>query len=93
MVKRYTPSTQLLVVELLLMLLLLLLLSYLHLMTTMRKQNTYQIMCNKFHTHSHTLLRIKSQLSSCQLSRKIEIEIENEVRRKCFFLAKAVLTM
>lgn len=35
-----------------------LLLGNLHLMTTMRKQNTYQIICNKFHTHTdstHTL--------------------------------------
>lgn len=29
-----------------------LLLGNLHLMTTMRKQNTYQIICNKFHTHT-----------------------------------------
>lgn len=33
-----------------------LLLGNLHLMTTMRKQNTYQIICNKFHTHTGTYI-------------------------------------
>lgn len=32
-----------------------LLLGNLHLMTTMRKQNTYQIICNKFHTHTQAV--------------------------------------
>lgn len=57
-----------------------LLLRNLHLMTTMRKQNTYQIICNKFHTntdthctHTHTFASLwtaSAFLSSCQLPRR-----------------------